>query len=136
MRVQLNGKTLVVGWAYAEEAIEQPEQQVAVDDAEVVADEKEPVRMRKVGTICKISMVNPDNTLTELSRGETKCSKKDLFKRETGRKNSLQRALAKKNAVGAMFPLQERFTIWQQYFISRGKELPLELQIHEGDIQI
>jgi hypothetical protein len=110
MRVQIGDKTLVISWMYV----------------------KSEIKLASMDTICKISEVQADGSLAEMTRGIASCSLTDQFRKEPGRKLSLQRAVLTKipNEYGKwnyLFLEEDRVKIYQQYFQSRGAEMPKEL---------
>lgn len=113
MRVSIGNKTFIIGWRY------QPsEEALATTD-----------------TVCTISEVQTDGTLKAVVQSVASCSITDNFKKETGRKLSLQRAVNTKVPDPAVdekkwqyiFVEEDRVRIWQEFFKSRGLELPKEL---------
>jgi hypothetical protein len=84
-------------------------------------------------TLCIISELLPDRTKKLLTSGDAICNMKDQFKKNTGRKLSLSRALlaevptienpapGQKQEWDMVFNRDTRKLVWKEYFRMHGK---------------
>lgn len=77
-------------------------------------------------TVCTISEVLPDNTLSQVAQGTVGCYFKDNFNKNVGRKLSLDRAMhqevpdADAGQWRQLFAKEARTEVWKEYFKMRG----------------
>jgi hypothetical protein len=69
------------------------------------------IKNRRIITVAKIQKKGEDGTWVDIATGESIRNPKDQFRKATGRRIALGKALK-----AAQLPLQARLDIWDQYF--------------------